>query len=130
MTAQSAETGDRLSWQPSATRFETSEGRQMAISYDVSGTLASGGEFHATPSMIEVSYPGTDKPPVAIDLGDVSGVRRKGTEVTLIRSGRETALRTTALAEAGRLESLVRHYHEVKNAEEFEHQLVRLYTQG
>lgn len=102
----------------------------MATNYDVSGMLASGGEFHATPSMIEVTYPGTDKPPVAIDLGEVSGVRRKGTEVTLIRSGRETALRTTALVEAGRLEALVRHYNETKNAEEFEHQLVRLYSQG
>ena len=102
----------------------------MAISYDVSGMLASGGEFHATPSMIEVTYPGTDKPPVAIDLGEVSGVRRKGTEVTLIRGGRETALRTTGLAEAGRLESLVRHYNETRNAEEFEHQIVRLYMQG
>jgi hypothetical protein len=106
------------------------EGRQMATNYDVSGMLASGGEFHATPSMIEVFYPGTDKPPVAIDLGDVSGVRRKGTEVTLIRGGRETTLRTTGLAEAGRLESLIRHYNETKNAEEFEHQIVRLYMQG
>src|SRR5690606_15101691 len=106
------------------------KGRQMTISYDVSGTLASGGEFHATPSMIEVTYPGTEKPPVAIDLGDVSGVRRRGTEVTLIRAGRETALRTTGLAEAGRRESLVRHYHETRNAEEFEHQIVRLYGQG
>ncbi|HEX5164169.1 MAG TPA: hypothetical protein VFV93_02135 [Thermomicrobiales bacterium] len=102
----------------------------MATSYDVSGVLASGGEFHATPSMIEVTYPGTDKPPVAIDLGDVSGVRRRGTEVTLIRGGRETTLRTTELAAAGRLESLVRHYHETRNAEEFEHQLIRLYSQG
>ena len=102
----------------------------MNIPYDVSGVLASGGEFHATPSMIEVIYPGTDKPPVAIDLGDVSGVRRKGTEVTLIRGGRETTLRTTGLSEAGRLESLVRHYNETRNAEEFEHQIVRLYMQG
>ena len=102
----------------------------MTIPYDVSGMLASGGEFHATPSMIEVTYPGTDKPPVAIDLGDVSGVRRKGTEVTLIRGGRETTLRTTGLSEAGRLESLVRHYNETRNAEEFEHQIVRLYMQG
>lgn len=102
----------------------------MTISYDVSGTLASGGEFHATPSMIEVTYPGTEKPPVAIDLGDVSGVRRRGTEVTLIRAGRETGLRTTGLSEAGRLEALVRHYHETRNAEEFEHQIVRLYGQG
>jgi uncharacterized membrane protein YqaE (UPF0057 family) len=102
----------------------------MSIPYDVSGVLASGGEFHATPSMIEVTYPGTDKPPVAIDLGDVSGVRRKGTEVTLIRGGRETTLRTTGLSEAGRLESLVRHFNETRNAEEFEHQIVRLYMQG
>lgn len=102
----------------------------MATSYDVSGMLASGGEFHATPSMIEVTYPGTDKPPVAIDLGEVSGVRRRGTEVTLIRGGRETALRTTGLAEAGRLEALVRHFNETRNAEEFEHQIVRLYGQG
>ncbi len=102
----------------------------MATNYDVSGMLASGGEFHATPTMIEVIYPGTDKPPVAIDLGEVSGVRRKGTEVTLIRGGRETALRTTGLSEAGRLESLVRHFNETKNAEEFEHQIVRLFTQG
>ena len=109
---------------------EAIEGRQMATNYDVSGMLASGGEFHATPSMMEVIYPGTDKPPVAIDLGEVNGVRRKGTEVTLIRGGRETALRTTGLAEAGRLEALVRHYNETKNAEEFEHQIVRLYMQG
>lgn len=102
----------------------------MATSYDVSGMLASGGEFHATPSMIEVTYPGTDKPPVAIDIGEVSGVRRKGAEVTLIRGGRETALRTTALVEAARLEALVRHHVEAIQAEEFEHQLVRLYTQG
>jgi hypothetical protein len=112
------------------TPLKAIEGRQMATNYDVSGMLASGGEFHATPSMIEVVYPGTDKPPVAIDLGDVSGVRRKGTEVTLIRGGRETMLRTTGLAEAGRLESLIRHYNETRNAEEFEHQIVRLYMQG
>ena len=102
----------------------------MATSYDVSGMLASGGEFSATPSMIEVSYPGTDKPPVVIDLGEVSGVRRRGSEVTLIRGGRETGLRTTALVEAGRLEALVRHQIEARQAEEFEHQLVRLYSQG
>ncbi len=102
----------------------------MATSYDVSGMLASGGEFHATPSMIEVTYPGTDKPPVAIDIGEVSGVRRRGSEVTLIRGGRETALRTTALVEAGRLEALVRHHVEAIQAEEFEHQLIRLYTHG
>lgn len=102
----------------------------MAMSYDVSGVLASGGEFHATPSMIEVSYPGTDKPPVVIDVGDISGVRRKGSEVTLIRSGRETALRTTALVEAARLEALVRHQIDAANAEEFEHQLIRLYGLG
>jgi hypothetical protein len=102
----------------------------MAISYDVSGVLASGGEFHATPSMIEVTYPGTEKPPVTIDLGEVTGVRRKGSEVTLIRGGRETGLRTTALVEAGRLEALVRHHIERTYAEEFEHQIVRLYGQG
>lgn len=102
----------------------------MATRYDVSGMLASGGEFHATPSMIEVSYPGTEKPTVTIDLGEVSGVRRAGSEVTLIRGGRETGLRTTALVEAGRLEALVRHHIERTNAEEFEHQLVRLYSQG
>lgn len=119
-----------MSLQPVTMNVETIEGGQMATSYDVSGMLASGGEFHATPTMIEVTYPGTDKPPVAIDLGDVSGVRRKGTEVTFIRSGRETALRTTGLSEAGRLESLIRHYNETKNAEEFEHQIVRLYGQG
>lgn len=98
--------------------------------YDASGTLASGGEFTATPTMIEVTYPGTDKPPVAIDLGDVSGVRRRGTEVTLIRSGRETALRTTSLAEAGRLEGVVRHEIESRRFEAFETEIVRLYSRG
>ena len=103
---------------------------QQATNYDVSGVLASGGEFHATPSIIEVTYPGTEKPPVVIDLGEVSGVRRRGSEVTLIRSGRETGLRTTALVEAARLEALVRHQIEAAQAEAFERELVRLYAQG
>ncbi|MGH9176769.1 MAG: hypothetical protein ACRD1H_20540, partial [Vicinamibacterales bacterium] len=103
---------------------------QQATIYDVTGVLASGGVFHATPSIIEVNYPDTEKPPVVIDLGEVSSVRRKGSEVTLVRGGRETALRTTALIEAARLEALVRHQIEASQAEAFERELVRLYAQG
>jgi hypothetical protein len=98
---------------------------------EVTGVLASGGEFHATATMIEVRYPEGDRPTVAIDLHEISGARRKGNEVTLVRrDGREVGLRTTALIEAGRLEALVRGSVESGQAAAFQREIVRLYAQG
>jgi hypothetical protein len=97
----------------------------------VTGTLTSGGEFTATTNLIEVIYPDGERPPVAIDIADVSGVQRAGDQVTLFRrDGRETGLRAVSVSQAAQLELLVRDVVQASVEADFARQIANLHAQG
>jgi hypothetical protein len=100
-------------------------------SRQVSGTLTSGGEFTATTNLIEVTYPSGERPPVAIDLADVTGVQRAGDQVTLFRrDGRETGLRAVSVSQAAQLELLVRDVVQAGVEADIARQIANLHAQG
>lgn len=95
------------------------------------GSLTSGGTFKANPSTVTVTYPGGERPPVTIDMADITGVRRDGLEVTLIRKGnRESGLKVTTLDDASALETLVRRVVVSRQNVLFELEILRLHDQG
>ena len=105
----------------------------MAIVADdiATGSLTSGGTFTANPSTVTVSYPGGERPPVTIDMADITGVRRDGLEVTLIRKGnRESGLKVTTLDDASALETLVRRVVISRQNVLFELEVLRLHDHG
>lgn len=75
---------------------------------EVSGTLADGGTYRATSYMVEVIGP-SGETTETIDLGEVTEVRRAGQDVIFKRrKGKDLVLRAATLADAGRLEAMVR----------------------
>lgn len=97
----------------------------------VTGTLTSGGTYTATINTIEVVYPGGERPPVVIDIADVTGVARDGDQVTLFRrDGRETGLRSTSVKDAADLELLVKDVVQASVAADYQREIARLHAHG